>query len=207
MAQRTLRRTLTSRPRILLLDQLQRESPQTAPQLAERLDLHHNTVREHLGRLVDDGLVVRSSEHRTVRGRPRVLFSSAYGLVGVSESVRAQTCRAIALGRAFRQAFHQQEREDATDVMVEQLDVLEDHLDRGGFQPERDSSEFEIHLTCPFDDLRGTLARTLCAVDRLVIQSILARVDGPLEVSGLAPTSVKGTCILHLAPKVALSPE
>jgi predicted ArsR family transcriptional regulator len=205
MARQGLRRTLASRPRILLLNHLQRESPQTAPQLAESLHLHYNTVREHLERLVDDGLVVRASEHRRVRGRPRVLFSSAYGLAGVSESVRAQTCRAIALGRAFRQAFHQEEGQDASEVMVEQLDVLEDHLDRGGFQPERDRSAFEIHLTCPFDDLRGTLARTLCAVDRMVIQSILARVDGPLEVTGLAPTTVEGTCILHLARKAAVT--
>jgi hypothetical protein len=89
--------------------------------------------------------------------------------------------------------------------MVEQLDVLEDHLDRGGFQPERDRSAFEIHLTCPFDDLRGTLAGTLCAVDRIVIQSILARVDGPLEVSGLVPTAVEGTCILQLGQKAAVT--
>jgi hypothetical protein len=36
--------------------------------------LHPNTVREHLQRLIDDGYVVSATEHRTTRGRPRVLY-------------------------------------------------------------------------------------------------------------------------------------
>lgn len=199
-AKRNPQRTLASRPRVLLLDRLQRESPQTAPQLAASVRLHHNTVREHLERLVDDGLVVRTAEPRSVRGRPRILFSIAEGLAGVSEPARAQTRRAIALGRAFRQAYRE-EAADEPDAVARQFDVIEDYLDRCGFSPRVDHEALAIRLHCPFDGLRDSLAATLCTVDRRVICSVLARVEGPLEVTGLEPTEIEGTCVLQLAQR------
>lgn len=193
----SIRRTLVSSPRLRLLDRLQHASPQTAPELAEGVALHHNTVREHLERLIDDGLVVRATEHRTVRGRPQVLYSAAEGLDGVSESARALTGSAIALGRAYRRVFPPAEgpADDAADV---QLDVLEDYLDRCGFEPRVDRSALEIRLTCPFGDLRSEPAASLCTVDRRVVCSVLARADGPLEVTGITPTDDEGTCVLRM---------
>jgi predicted ArsR family transcriptional regulator len=38
--------------------------------------LHVNTVREHLDKLVAAGLVARRPEHRTIRGRPRLLYTA-----------------------------------------------------------------------------------------------------------------------------------
>lgn len=201
MAQRQstgIRRTLVSSPRIRLLERLQHESPQTAPRLAEDVDLHHNTVREHLERLIDDGLVVRTTEHRTVRGRPQVLYSAANGLDGASARARAQTDDAIALGRAYRQAYPVS-AEAGTDTAADaQLDVLEDYLDRCGFEPRVDRPALEIRLTCPFGDLRTELADSLCTVDRTIVCSVVARVDGPLDVTGITPTADAATCVLTM---------
>jgi len=199
-----IRRTLVSSPRIRLLERLQHESPQTAPRLAEDVDLHHNTVREHLERLIDDGLVVRTTEHRTVRGRPQVLYSAANGLDGASARARAQTDDAIALGRAYRQAFPASAAgadtagADADADADAQLDVLEDYLDRCGFEPRVDRPGLEIRLTCPFGDLRTELADSLCTVDRTIVCSVVARVDGPLDVTGITPTADAATCVLTM---------
>lgn len=201
MAQRQstgIRRTLVSSPRIRLLERLQHESPQTAPRLAEDVDLHHNTVREHLERLIDDGLVVRTTEHRTVRGRPQVLYSAANGLDGASARARAQTDDAIALGRAYRQAYPVSAEAGTDTAADEQLDVLEDYLDRCGFEPRVDRPALEIRLTCPFGDLRTELADSLCTVDRTIVCSVVARVDGPLDVTGITPTADAATCVLTM---------
>ncbi|UAJ79892.1 helix-turn-helix domain-containing protein [Leifsonia sp. ZF2019] len=202
-----LRRTLVSAPRLRLLERLQAESPQTAPRLAASVGLHHNTVREHLDRLVDDGLVVRTTEHRTVRGRPQVLYSAARGLDGASASARAQTGRAIELGRAYRRSFPQGPREAAGPGEVgpaaesaadAQLDVLEDYLDRCGFDPQVDRDALEIRLSCPFEGMRSELSESLCTVDRRVVCSVLARVEGPLAVTGITPTGEAGACVLTM---------
>ncbi|MFF2050462.1 helix-turn-helix domain-containing protein [Leifsonia sp. NPDC058194] len=208
MAQREttgIRRTLVSSPRLRLLDLLQQESPQTATRLAAAVDLHHNTVREHLERLIDDGLVVRASEHRTVRGRPQIFYSAATGLDGASERARTQTGDAIALGRAYRRAFPDTlpdaaggGDDRAREAADAQLDVLEDYLDRCGFEPRVDRAALEIRLCCPFGDLRSELAESLCSVDRRVVCSVLARVDGPLDVTGITPTEAAGTCVLTM---------
>ena len=63
-----------SRVRILFL--LQERPERTVTELCEATGLHANTVREHLQRLVDGGYVVAETEHRTTRGRPRVLYSA-----------------------------------------------------------------------------------------------------------------------------------
>jgi predicted ArsR family transcriptional regulator len=213
-----LRRTLVSAPRLRLLARLQAESPQTAPRLAASVDLHHNTVREHLDRLVDDGLVVRTTEHRTVRGRPQVLYSAAQGLEGASANAHAQTGRAIELGRAYRRSFPANARKGTTGgapdpaagpgpdgaataaetAIDAQLDVLEDYLDRCGFDPRVDRDALEIRLSCPFEGMRSELSESLCGVDRRVVCSVLARVEGPLAVTGITPTDEAGACVLTM---------
>ncbi|WP_348789073.1 helix-turn-helix domain-containing protein [Leifsonia sp. NPDC080035] len=196
-ATRHPRRTLLSRPRLLLLDRLLRDSPQTAPQLADSVHLHHNTVREHLDRLVDDGLVVRETEHRTQRGRPHVLFSAAAGGVGLSASAAAQTRRALALGEAYRHAYGFPDPADEADGTA-QIDVLEDYLDRRGFRPRVDRDALAVRLACPFGELQGSMEQhTICGVDAAVMRSVLGRVDGPLRVMDVRSDGA-GTCVLRL---------
>ncbi len=67
-------RTLASGSRVALLHLLQEGGRHTIAELAEAAGLHENTTREHLQRLVRDGFAVREPEHRTVRGRPRMLY-------------------------------------------------------------------------------------------------------------------------------------
>lgn len=50
--------------------------PMTAAEVASELDLHHNTVREHLDALVDAGFVEVSSKPTGRRGRPALRYAS-----------------------------------------------------------------------------------------------------------------------------------
>lgn len=48
--------------------------PVTVSALTDHIGLHHNAVRQHLGKLVAAGILVEQSEVRTTRGRPRNLY-------------------------------------------------------------------------------------------------------------------------------------
>lgn len=70
-------RALASDKRVAMLRALQeRDEPMDVAALATVVDLHVNTVREHLDRLVASGLVTSAPEVRTTRGRPRLLYSA-----------------------------------------------------------------------------------------------------------------------------------
>src|SRR5215203_2499625 len=55
----------------------------SAPELAERLGLHANTVRLHLDRLRDAGLIEAEAIHRGTVGRPQHLYFLADGAPGL----------------------------------------------------------------------------------------------------------------------------
>ena len=70
-------RALASESRVTLLRLLQQaSSPMSVDALAEAIDLHVNTTREHLDCLIGAGLVSRHPEVRCTRGRPRMLYSA-----------------------------------------------------------------------------------------------------------------------------------
>src|SRR5918995_7426575 len=58
-------------------------APLSAPELAERLGLHANTVRLHLDRLRDAGLIEAEAVHRGTVGRPQHLYFLAGGAPGL----------------------------------------------------------------------------------------------------------------------------
>src|SRR3954453_6505441 len=58
-------------------------APVTASQLADRLGIHANTVRLHLERLREAGLVDVEPVHRGTVGRPQHVYSLAPGALGM----------------------------------------------------------------------------------------------------------------------------
>lgn len=141
-----------------------------------------STVRDHLRVLSNGGLVVSEREPRTTRGRPRTLFVAAEH-AGRSAHGREVTERALRLGQAYRAVVLQEEAGDDDG----QLDVLDDHLDRLGFEPEPAGS-LALRLQCPAMDLFRTLGpEVLCAVHLAVIEDVLTRSPGPLVVDRLVP--------------------
>ena len=81
-------RALSESARVALLGVLEGSSrPLDAHVLAEQIGLHVNTVRWHLGVLVDAGLVVEARAVTGAPGRPR----HAYRLAEVSVEIGAGT--------------------------------------------------------------------------------------------------------------------
>lgn len=133
--------------------------------IARSVGLHVNTVREHLDRLVACGFVTRAPEHRTTRGRPRIVFRAAEHPEEVLSSSRARdhltrllvqgygspvdnvTSAAEEAGRAWSRARVQEDGIDATsrphgtppptadEVLDHQMAVLDEHLVAHCFDP------------------------------------------------------------------------
>ena len=69
----------------------QSPAPCSASELAERLSLHPNTVRPHLDRMREAGLVEVEPIHRGTVGRPQLRYSLAPGAPGLGFDPPAHT--------------------------------------------------------------------------------------------------------------------
>ncbi|MFB3738111.1 MAG: helix-turn-helix transcriptional regulator [Candidatus Velamenicoccus archaeovorus] len=70
-------RALGDQRRADILDALRTDGPLDARELADRVGLHHNTVRSHLRTLEEAALVRRSPERRDRPGRPRIVYRAS----------------------------------------------------------------------------------------------------------------------------------
>lgn len=214
-------RVLSSASRVSLLHVLQDEGPSTTPALAARTGLHENTVREHLQRLVDARFVVRESERRTTRGRPRTVYRATSRedvrtdpgaarhlaesvararltsllLQGYGAPLGDVTASARTAGRAM--AGDLPSPPDGPD---DQLLALEAHLDRLGFDPVLDPARGAFDLwRCPFLDLARERPEVVCSVHLGLAQGVLEQVAGPVRAERLVPFVGPRHCELHLS--------
>ncbi|MGW9631613.1 helix-turn-helix transcriptional regulator [Agromyces sp. NPDC055520] len=213
-AETASRHVLGSYSRVALLHLLQQRPEQTVTELAEAVGLHHNTTREHLQRLVDDGLVTVHPEHRTTRGRPRAMYSVATGSLDelnapAHRRLRTAVERGELLRRGVPNGVDRDDGLDRNDALldrdaVRQIDALDDHLDRAGFEPEYDTAEieageFEVRLAgCPYQSMVDEYREVVCSVHLGVIRTVLAHADGPIEARRLLPFTEPGCCSLQL---------
>ena len=171
--------------------------PLGAPQLAERLGLHANTVRMHLERMREAGLVEVEAVHRGTVGRPQHVYTLASGAPGLdfdppAHAVLAGLLAAMAerlggdrldaeeTGRAWGKEAARRTRSGAcVDVLVNQLTQL-------GFDPavERDGMSTKVSfLQCPFRDLAEAYPELVCNLHRGICA-------GALEQAGESSGSV-----------------
>lgn len=217
-------RTLASGSRVDLLHLLQDGGEHTIGALAVATGLHENTTREHLQRLVSDGFAQRTPEHRTVRGRPRMVYRAVSAddlrsdprarsrieesiarvaltrtlLEGYGRDVASPASAARAAGRAMvvPQDVAPAPGPEGAD---RQLDALEGHLERLGFDPELDRSQLAFHLyRCPFLDLARARPEVVCNVHLGLAQGVLDAVPGPVGARELLPFVGPEHCVLQL---------
>jgi DNA-binding transcriptional ArsR family regulator len=96
---------ISSYSRVEILHLVQEQPRRTITEIVEATGLHPNTVREHLQRLIDEGYVVSAAEHRTTRGRPRVLYSAADGILASSPIQRRKVRAAAERGDLMRRVL------------------------------------------------------------------------------------------------------
>lgn len=173
-------------------------------ELCEATGLHPNTVREHLGRLIEGGYVIPTIEHRTTRGRPRTLYSAATGAPGASSPVARDKAKAAArrgdLMRSMLPDVASGLGRDAT----YQLDALVEHLEESGFEPVLDDQRLMVDLSpCPHAAGRSEDRPMLCRVHLELMQGVLKEAGGPLEAECVRDAVLASDCTVQLRDTTA----
>jgi predicted ArsR family transcriptional regulator len=165
----------------------------TATELAERLGLHANTVRLHLERLREAGLVDVEPVHRGTVGRPQHVYSLAAGAPGLgldppsytvlagmlamlAERVGAEAVDATAAGRSWGVEAGRRTHSKSC------VKALFGEMDRLGFDPEREARPgggAEIaFLHCPFRELAEAYPELVCNLHRGICEGVVSSVGG-----------------------------
>ena len=205
--------------RVLVLEALQTAgSAITATELGRRLELHPNTVREHLDDLVERGLAVRAQAPVCGRGRPAWQYSPAprrepdtrvrdyAGLASALAGHIARTSRdpiadALAAGRAWGTEIVAEEsrgRSPARSAVEARRDVVT-ILERLGFAPSADAGVNTAALRrCPLLDAAQRHTAVVCGVHLGLVQGALGAMGADSQESQLHPFSEPGACRLVL---------
>jgi predicted ArsR family transcriptional regulator len=200
--------------------------PLTTTMVSEALDLHPNTVRPHLERMRDVGLLDVETESKGVVGRPQHRYSLAADapslgleppamplmsrmLLGVAAASGASREEAVEIGRqqgraaaaALEAAAVVAELDDVEDRAAVCLAALVDELARIGFDPAvaDDADGVVVAFTrCPFAELAESNPELVCNLHR-------GLVEGFVEAVGGAGIDAFGTLVDRVPCQVALS--
>lgn len=198
--------------------------PMDLAELSASTGLHPNTLRGHLDLLVDLGQVQRTSEERTVPGRPRVLYACrdgepaanpyrllatelAAGLATGSDAVDAGR----AAGRHWAERLRSQAGLDAAQPPdAERVVALAaEGLSHLGFTAQTEPLGDRIYLrSCPFEELARTNP-SVCRVHADLLTGLFDELGGAVELEGLDPFVRPNLCIARLAhtDRPAANPE
>jgi predicted ArsR family transcriptional regulator len=174
--------------------------PLSAPELADRLGVHANTVRLHLERLRDAGLVDAEAAHRGTVGRPQHLYFLAAGapslgfdppahallaglLAALAERVGADPDDAADTGHAWGAEAARRTRSRSC------VRALAAELERLGFEPSLapgdGTSEGAVRidfLHCPFRELAEAYPELVCNLHRGLCEGLVDELgEGSVE--------------------------
>lgn len=167
-----------------------------AQDLADRLGVHPNTIRLHLEKLRDVGLIDVEAVHRGTVGRPQHLYFLADGAPGLgfdppahallagllgalSEHVGASPDEAAQTGNSWGRAAGR--RTSARSC----VDALEAELHGLGFEPVAGSGDGTSEggariefLHCPFKELAEAYPELVCNLHRGLCEGLVEQVGG-----------------------------
>ena len=188
-------------------------APLSASDLAERLSLHPNTVRPHLDRMREAGLVEVEPIHRGTVGRPQLRYSLAPGapglgfdppahtllaglLAALAEQLGGDGLDAANLGRRWGtdSAGRRQSGRGCLAALVAELDRLgfdpvESELGGGGAATRRVRVDF---LHCPFRELAEAYPEMVCNLHRGIVEGVVG------NSAAYGPTSGNGRGLPHV---------
>lgn len=170
-------------------------SPLSTADVAATLKLHANTVRPHLERMREVGLLDIRIDSRATRGRPQHLYCLANNAPSLGLEPPVFPTLARMLLRLAETAGL--DAEDAADAGREQgviegnrahgdgdVERMVDHLVKFGFDPEiasEDPDDFTVCFTnCPFADLAQANPDIVCSLHRGLLEGVLA--SGSVQV-------------------------
>jgi predicted ArsR family transcriptional regulator len=162
-------------------------APVGIAELTEHFQLNHNAIRQHLAKLVDASLVIKTSVQGG-RGRPRLVYEinpsaeSRWGGIGPYERLSLLLAEIIRTGdtavevgwRAGQQ--HRRIASDPDDVITN----ISDSMARLGFDPEvrRRGKRADVVLkTCPFESTAAADPDIVCSLHLGLAQGLADGTD------------------------------
>jgi predicted ArsR family transcriptional regulator len=186
--------------------------PVPVRELAARLGLHANTIRPHLRRLVDAGLVaVEARRGSSAVGRPQALYSvvTGEGREGRDYRLLADILATLVAGSKSRSRAQELAREWGDFLMARHasppgarrpgpnLAALRDAMAEAGFDPRfrrRGNGSIEIALrSCPFRDLLEEHRELACTVHQGLLEGMLESARPRLHLRSFEPLADHGT--------------
>jgi predicted ArsR family transcriptional regulator len=178
-------------------------------ELSARLSLHPNTLRPHLRRLEEAGLVASEARRGgTSVGRPQTVYSAVdrEGREGRDYRLLADILTGVLTGTRARERAAENAREwgaylvgrsvpkpGARRPSGPNLAVLQEALADAGFDPRfrrRGARTVEVTLrACPFMDLLEEHRDLVCAVHRGLLEGMLSSSRPPMTLAEFEPTS------------------
>ncbi|MBI4260954.1 MAG: hypothetical protein HY658_10350, partial [Actinobacteria bacterium] len=175
-----------------------------------------NTLRPHLRRLEEAGLVVREIRKGTSVGRPQTLYSAAEPAVEEGDEYRllAEMLVGLVRGRRGEERAHALAVEWGAYLMAQggvpkpgvrlparrNLALLQEGMARAGFEPRfrRTSGDrVEIVLrSCPFRDLTDEHRELVCTLHRGLLEGLLSGLKPPLSMAEFEPFAERSVCRL-----------
>jgi len=184
-------------------------------ELSRRLSLHPNTLRPHLRRLEEVGLVAREVRRGATVGRPQTLYVAVEApategrdyrllaeilapLVGGRRGVDRARVLAAEWGRYL--VIRSGPRPGVRLAAARNLALLQGAMASAGFDPRfrrRGRQAVEVALRdCPFRDLVEDHRELACSVHRGLVEGMLGSLQPPLALEEFHPLVERGVCRL-----------
>lgn len=212
-----LLKTLGDNTRYAIYLELARSSrPLSTSQIADSLELHTNTVRPHLERMRDVGLLESHPDSSGAVGRPQKLYNVAPNSpsLGLEPPVYPMLARMLISlaqvanigGEDAAEAGRDEGRRLAhrrSDHGLACTEAAEEMLDELGFDPARldESDRATIAFThCPFADLAQSNPELICSLHRGMLEGFADEVDGT-EVGSFHDLAHRHPCQVQFALK------
>jgi predicted ArsR family transcriptional regulator len=187
--------------------------PVSVREMSRRLSLHPNTLRPHLHRLEEAGLISREVRKTASVGRPQTLYSIAEVQDEEGRDYRLlaeMLCGLVRGKRALEQAHGLASQWGAYIVAQggpkpgvrlparRNLAILQEAMAKVGFDPRfRRTGAASIEVTlrdCPFRDLADDYRDLVCTLHRGLIEGMLSGLKPALSLQDFKPFAERGIC-------------
>lgn len=190
--------------------------PVSVREMSRRLSLHPNTLRPHLRRLEEAGLVSREVRKSATVGRPQTLYTVRETTQPEGRDYRllAEMLCGVVRGKRATQQAHGLAREWGAYLVAQggpkpgirlpagrNLALLQEAMAAAGFDPRFrrvQGSGVEVTMRdCPFRDLTDDYRDLVCTLHRGLVEGMLSGLKPPLVLKEFKPFAERGICRLH----------
>ena len=187
--------------------------PVSVREMSRRLALHPNTLRPHLRRLEEAGLIAREIRKTASVGRPQTMYSirETEGEDAREYRLLAEMLSGVVRGTRALQQARELARQWGSYLVAQggpkpgvklparrNLAVLQEAMAKAGFQPRfrrEAGSGIEITLRdCPFRDLADDHRDLVCTLHRGLVEGMMAGLQPPLSIKDFHPFAERGIC-------------